>query len=93
MAHIPEPQQELPTEVVQTIYHANLLLITVAALPLYEYTITFRQEVEIVWKRQPTLASGLLLITRWSLVIGSIMLTLPQPTPEGIIFATYVYQH
>lgn len=52
------------------------------ALTFYEYVITFKHEVEIVWRKRFTVASYLLLSTRWTLLVGGIMLTLPPPDPE-----------
>ena len=42
----------------------------IAGLLLYEYVITFDQEIAVVWKRKFNLASLLLLAARWTMMWG-----------------------
>lgn len=44
---------------------------------LYEYFITFDQEVAAVWQRKLTGPSVLLLLERWSLLLQSVMNVIP----------------
>jgi hypothetical protein len=46
-------------------------------LVLYEYAITFDQEVSTIWKRRFTATSILLLSTRWVLVLSVILQLMP----------------
>jgi hypothetical protein len=52
-----------------------------AVLVLYEYVITFEQEVSTIWKRRFTATSILLLSTRWVLVLSQIVPFIPS-TPK-----------
>ena len=47
-------------------------------LVVYEYIITFNQEVAQVWKRRPTATALLLLSTRWIMVLGPLIDILPS---------------
>jgi hypothetical protein len=49
---------------------------------VYEYAITFAQEVAVVWQRKFSFVSLLLISTRWTLLLEALFLMLPQPTPE-----------
>ena len=39
-----------------------------AVLLVYEYVITFEEEVSLAWRKRPTATSILLLTTRWAMV-------------------------
>ena len=47
-------------------------------LVLYEYLITFPDEIRLVWKKPWTLASVLLLSVRWNMVVNSLLDFIPQ---------------
>ncbi|EKM56312.1 uncharacterized protein PHACADRAFT_92217, partial [Phanerochaete carnosa HHB-10118-sp] len=47
-------------------------------LVVYEYIITFNQEVAVIWRRKFSLASVLLITTRWIMVLGPILNTTPS---------------
>ena len=47
-------------------------------LILYEYLITFPDEIRLVWKRPWTLASVLLLSVRWNMVVNSLVDFIPE---------------
>ena len=63
-----------PQSQVSTLNHmsGSISLIEVA-LTLYEYAITFDQEVQAVWRRTCTVSSLLLLSIRWVMVLSAIM--------------------
>ena len=48
------------------------------ALVLYEYLITFPEEIRLVWKRPWTLVSVLLLSVRWNMVLNSLLDFIPM---------------
>ena len=48
---------------------------------VYEYIITFDQEVSQVWSRKPTATSFLLLSTRWVIVLTQVIGLVPS-TPS-----------
>lgn len=50
----------------------TMLMFAAAALSIYEYSITFSQEVQTVWKRRATALSLALLVTRWILLAGAV---------------------
>jgi hypothetical protein len=49
-----------------------------AVLAIYEYIITWPQEASIIWRRKWTVATVLLLFTRW-VVLAMAILRLQQP--------------
>jgi hypothetical protein len=55
-----------------------------AVLVVYEYVITFDQEVSTIWKRRFIATSILLLSTRWVLVLYQIVPFMPSPKVCGI---------
>lgn len=55
-------------------------LTLLAALVVYEFLITFEQELAVVWRRKLTLASVLLIAIRWTILLEAIFLILPQPS-------------
>ena len=52
-------------------------LILFPVMGLYEYSITFVDEIRVVWKRPWTLASVLLLSVRWKMVVFSLLELIP----------------
>lgn len=52
---------------------------SIAILPLYEFIITFEQEVAVVWARDKKLSLGsiLLVSTRWCMVLSAAFFCLP----------------
>ncbi|EKM48194.1 uncharacterized protein PHACADRAFT_214913 [Phanerochaete carnosa HHB-10118-sp] len=55
----------------------------VLALVVYEYLITFDQEVAIVWRRKITLTSAFLVILRWAMVVNAIIANIVPSTDLG----------
>jgi hypothetical protein len=62
-----------------------------AAIIVYEYAITFAQEVAVVWQRKFSFVSLLLIYTRWTLLLEALFLMLPQPTPEVRVASIHRY--
>lgn len=64
-------------------YPTNVFELSVF-LPVYEYVVTFDQEVAAVWAREKKFAVGplLLLSTRWCMVALAIASSLPADTAE-----------
>lgn len=63
--------------------HTNRSL-TFAALLLYEFLITFEDEVEIIWRSKVTAVSLLLLLLRWVSMVGyAIVTSLPGTSQVG----------
>ncbi|KIP12118.1 hypothetical protein PHLGIDRAFT_62551, partial [Phlebiopsis gigantea 11061_1 CR5-6] len=57
------------------------------ALVLYEYAITFTDEIRTVWKRQPmTVTSFLFVFTRWTMVLTAIYRILPATEKVGVFW-------
>lgn len=54
-----------------------------AGLVVYEYFVTFDQEVTQVWMRKPTATSFLLLSTRWIMLVFEIVSAL-HPSHAGV---------
>lgn len=50
-------------------------------LPVYEYIITFRHEVAIVWTSRISAVSVLLLSIRWNMLLTGILTAAPS-TPQ-----------
>ncbi|GJE85346.1 hypothetical protein PsYK624_014250 [Phanerochaete sordida] len=61
---------------------SNYVGCSFAALIIYEYSITFGQEIETIWKRKVTVASGLVLVARWMLLLLAAACIL-TPTARG----------
>ncbi|GJE99243.1 hypothetical protein PsYK624_154930 [Phanerochaete sordida] len=53
------------------------ILSAVTCLTVYEFIITFDQEVAVVWSRKLTATSILLLALRWLMVLGPLLQTIP----------------
>ena len=53
------------------------VIVIVAAMVMYEYLITFEDEVTTVWKRKFNLTSTFLLSVRWTMVVATILWLLP----------------
>ncbi|EKM51717.1 uncharacterized protein PHACADRAFT_102465 [Phanerochaete carnosa HHB-10118-sp] len=51
-----------------------------SALVVYEYLITFDQEVAIVWRKKITLTSAFLVIIRWAMVVNAIIANIVPST-------------
>lgn len=60
-------------------------LTTFVALAAYEYVITFRQEVDTVWKKRQSATSILLLMTRWTLLLGALIGVVQGPAQVGCL--------
>lgn len=60
------------TIISHTVYF-NCIFTSGLALAVYEFIITFGQEVRTGWQRKLTLTSLLLVSTRWVMVAGQIM--------------------
>ncbi|EKM56299.1 uncharacterized protein PHACADRAFT_207577 [Phanerochaete carnosa HHB-10118-sp] len=66
-------QQELQEELT-----GNYVTSSVLCLVIYEYLITLNQEVAVGWRRKFSLASVLLITTRWIMVLGPILAATPS---------------
>lgn len=55
-------------------------------LVLYEYAITFADEVRTVWERPKTITSLLFIFTRWTMVLTAIYRIIPATTKVSIIY-------
>lgn len=55
------------------------LVVFLDMLPLYEFAITFDQEIAAVWNREKKLSAGsfLLVSTRWCMVLSAVLALLP----------------
>lgn len=49
------------------------------AFILFEYVITLRDEITVIWQRKWSPTSFLLLSIRWTLLVEAIFILLPQP--------------
>lgn len=68
-------------EYVSDIKTTRYFTVAAAALVLYDYAITMRQEIDTVWRRRVSVISILLMLTRWSLLVtATLMLVPPSPT-------------
>lgn len=56
-----------------------LFLFYFIALALYEYVVTFSQEVTTVWQRRKTATSILLVATRWTMVLNAVVILIESP--------------
>ncbi|KIP03869.1 hypothetical protein PHLGIDRAFT_121223 [Phlebiopsis gigantea 11061_1 CR5-6] len=63
---------------------ADHLFVAIPALVVYEYVITFEQELAVVWRRKFTLVSLLLIVIRWTLLVEAVFLVLPQPSEDVV---------
>ncbi|GJE96360.1 hypothetical protein PsYK624_125550 [Phanerochaete sordida] len=61
----------------QTILVSNYVAISQLALCVYEYAMTFDQEIAAVWRRKRTAASLLLLSSRWIMILGQAVIFTP----------------
>lgn len=76
------------TQVLHDILTGNYVNCAMMCLVLYEFVVTFDQEVEVGWKRKFTATSLLLLATRWLMVLGPIVTFVPVgPTGCSTIYA------
>lgn len=65
-------------EIVWSITIGGYIQSGVYAMILYEYFITFDDEIRTVWKKPWTLASALLLSVRWNMFVSSILIFVPE---------------
>ena len=56
---------------------------------LYEYAITFADEVRTVWKRPKTVTSLLFIFTRWSMAFTAVYLLLPSTNKVGALHVVH----
>ncbi|GJE85093.1 hypothetical protein PsYK624_011700 [Phanerochaete sordida] len=57
--------------------NSNYTESAIAALVLYDYLITFGQEVYTVWQRRFSIVSFLIATSRWALLIQAITTLIP----------------
>lgn len=54
---------------------------------VYDYVLTFAQEVTTVWRRKMTATSLLLVTTRWVMVLQAVVQFVP-PVPKVRVFVS-----
>lgn len=72
-------------------HHRTEFMISLALLPIYEFVITFDQEVASVWASSKKLSFGSLLLvsTRWCMVLAALMVCLPDTMTVRITASCY----
>lgn len=77
MSQSDEWQEEI--QVLKVIQTTSCVDYSVACVVLYEFIITFDQEVAVVWRRKFTATSLLLLGIRWLMILSPISEIIPWP--------------
>lgn len=73
------------------VYNGAHALMTETALVLWEYTITFANEVDIFWRKPITATSLLFATMRWSMMVNALLEFAPttEATSEPILLTAH----